>query len=428
MGKVNPAREAALASLQKMKSGKYSNLEVNSTLTKTELSGPDRGLYTALVYGVIERVMTLDAVVKKYSKTPLEKIDPKALAALRMGIYQLSFMDKIPDHAAVDESVTLAGKKAGGFVNAILRSFLRDEKKLPLPKVGSEEYLSVFYSVPREMCSRFVSWLGYERAEKVFAAFLENEKITLHVNTLKVTVEEACERLHAEKSALVPDCICVNSFEGVAEGIEKGLWFVQDEASALCAYVLGARPGETVIDTCACPGGKSFATAVNMKNEGTLRSFDIHENKLSLIRSGAEKLGIDIITAEKRDARKPDEALYEAADRVLCDAPCSGLGVIGKKPDIKYKDISSIDNLPSIQYDVLLGAARYVKRGGTLVYSTCTLNPAENFSICERFLKENSDFELFPFEYKGEKCSGSLTLMPDSDGTDGFYICKMIRK
>ena len=165
-----------------------------------------------------------------------------------------------------------------------------------------------------------------------------------------------------------------------------------------------------------------------MKNEGTLRSFDIHENKLSLIRSGAEKLGIDIITAEKRDARKPDEALYEAADRVLCDAPCSGLGVIGKKPDIKYKDISSIDNLPSIQYDVLLGAARYVKHGGTLVYSTCTLNPAENFSICERFLKENSDFELSPFEYKGEKCSGSLTLMPDSDGTDGFYICKMIRK
>ena len=428
MGKVNPAREAAHASLIKMKSGKYSNLEVNSTLVKRELSGADRGLYTALVYGVVERVMTLDAVIEKYSKTPLEKIDPEALAALRLGIYQLSFMDKIPDHAAVDESVTLAGKRAGGFVNALLRAYLRDSKKLPLPKEGSEEYLSVAYSVPRDLCHRFVSWFGYERAESIFAAFLENERITLHVNTLKISVGEACERLGAEKSLLVPDCVCTESFDGVSEGIEKGLWFVQDEASALCAYILGAEPGETVVDTCACPGGKSFATAVNMKNEGTLRSFDIHENKLSLIRKGAEKLGISIISAEARDARKPDSALFEKADRVLCDAPCSGLGVIGKKPDIKYKDIASIDNLPAIQYDVLCGAAKYVKRGGTLVYSTCTLNPEENFEVCKKFLENNNEFALKPFTWAKGECSGSLVLMPDTDGTDGFYICKMERK
>ena len=425
MGKVNPAREAALKSLLKMKSGKYTNLEVNATLTRADMSAADRGLYTALVYGVCERIITLDKTIERYSKVPLSKIDPEALAALRLGIYQLSFMSKIPDHAAVDESVTLAGKKAGGFVNALLRAFIRDKKKLPLPERESEDYLSVAYSVPLELCDRFVKWYGRKAAEEIFAAFLENEKITLHVNTLKTTQKEACERLSATPSALAEDCVCTESFEGVSEGIEAGLWFVQDEASALAAEVLGAVAGETVIDTCSCPGGKSFAVAIGMENCGVLRSFDIHENKLSLINKGAKKLGIEIIETAARDARKPDPDLIGKADRVLCDAPCSGLGVIGKKPDIKYKDLSSVDNLPAIQYDVLCGAAQYVKAGGVLVYSTCTLNPEENFAVCEKFLSEHSEFSLEPFEWAKGECSGSLTLMPHTDKTDGFYICKM---
>lgn len=428
MGKVNPAREAALKSLLKMKSGKYTNLEVNATLTRADMSAADRGLYTALVYGVCERIITLDKTIAKYSKVPLSKIDPEALAALRMGIYQLAFMDKIPDHAAVDESVTLAGRKAGGFVNALLRSFIRDRKKLPLPDKNDKDYLSVAYSVPEEMCDRFVKWYGIEECEKIFAAFLENEKITLHVNTLKTTAEEACKKLSATPSTIAEDCICVESFEKVSEGIEKGLWFVQDEASALAAEILEAKAGETIIDTCACPGGKSFATAISMENKGALRSFDIHDNKLSLIKKGAEKLGIEIIETAQRDARKPDPELLGKADRVLCDAPCSGLGVIGKKPDIKYKDISSIDNLPAIQYDVLCGAAQYVKAGGTIVYSTCTLNPEENFAVCEKFLRENPDFTIEPFTWAKGECDGSLTLFPHTDGTDGFYICKMKRK
>ncbi|MBQ4066318.1 MAG: 16S rRNA (cytosine(967)-C(5))-methyltransferase RsmB [Clostridia bacterium] len=428
MGKVNPAREAAHKSLLKMKSGKYTNLEVNATLTRTDMSAADRGLYTALVYGVCERIITLDKTIAKYSRVPLSKIDAEALAALRMGIYQLAFMDKIPDHAAVDESVTLAGRKAGGFVNALLRSFVRDNKIIPLPEKDHKDYLSVAYSVPEELCRRFVSWYGKETAEKIFASFLKNEKITLHVNTLRITVEKACEKLSAKPSDIVSDCVCVESFDGVAEGIEDGLWFVQDEASALCAQVLGAAPGETVADTCACPGGKSFAVSIGMENKGTLYSFDIHENKLPLIRKGAEKLGIEIIKTARRDARMPDEALFKKADRVLCDAPCSGLGVIGKKPDIKYKDITSVDNLPAIQYDVLCGAAQYVREGGVLVYSTCTLNPNENFGVCQRFLSEHSDFALEPFLWVKGVCSGSLTLLPHTDGTDGFYICKMRRK
>lgn len=427
MGKVNPAREAAFSSLLKMKSGKYSNLEVNATLTRTELEGADRGLYTALVYGVCERAITVDRIIAKYSKVPLEKIDKEPLAALRLGVYQLGFMDKIPDHAAVDESVTLAGRRSGGFVNALLRAFIRDEKRIPLPKEGSVEYLSVLYSVPEELCRRFVEWYGYDGAEKIFCAFLESEKITLRVNTLKRSVEEAVASLGARESTLVQGSVCVDSFDGVREGIEKGDWFVQDEASALAVQVLGAKAGETVIDTCACPGGKSFGTAVRMENRGTVLSFDIHENKLSLIRKGAKKLGIDIIKADVRDARKPDEALFSKADRVLCDAPCSGLGVIGKKPDIKYKDLSDVDRLPEIQYDVLCGAAKYVKEGGVLVYSTCTLNPLENFEVCRRFLSEHREFSLCPFSYGDSECDGSLTLLPSVHKTDGFYICKMIK-
>ncbi|MBQ2730032.1 MAG: 16S rRNA (cytosine(967)-C(5))-methyltransferase RsmB [Clostridia bacterium] len=427
MGKVNPARAAAHASLLKMKSGKYTNLEVNSTLTKTNLSGADRGFYTALVYGVCERIITLDHTIEKYSKVPLSKIDKEALAALRLGIYQLSYMDKIPDHAAVDESVELAGKRAGGFVNALLRSFIRDNKEIPLPKEGGLDYLSVAYSVPEELCRRFAEWYGYDETEKIFSAFLENKKITLKVNTLKTTAESICERFSAVPSDLVNNSVCTESFDGVSAGIEEGIVFVQDEASALASSVLGAEAGEIVIDTCACPGGKSFAVAIGMENRGELYSFDIHDNKLSLIRSGAEKLGISIIKASQRDARDPDEALVGRADRVLCDAPCSGLGVIGKKPDIKYKDIASIDNLPKIQYDVLCGASKYVKEGGVLVYSTCTLNPMENFEICKRFLENHSEFSLEPFLWAKGECSGSLTLFPHIDGTDGFYICKMRR-
>ncbi|MBR6676375.1 MAG: 16S rRNA (cytosine(967)-C(5))-methyltransferase RsmB [Clostridia bacterium] len=428
MGKVNPAREAALSSLLKMKSGKYTNLEVNATLGKTELTGADKGLYTALVYGVCERVITLDKTIAKYSKTPLDKIDEKALAALRLGIYQLAFMDKIPDHAAVDESVTMAGKRAGGFVNAILRSFIRDEKRIELPEKGNSEYISVAYSVPTELCERFIGWYGYGETEKIFAAFLENEKITLRVNNLKTTREKALEMLGAEPSAIAENSICTDSFDGVSEGIEKGYWYVQDAASALAVSTLGAKPGELVVDTCACPGGKSFGVAIDMKNEGKLYSFDIHENKLSLIKKGARKLDIDIITASKRDARDPDPELFEKADRVLCDAPCSGLGVIGKKPDIKYKELSSIDNLPTIQYDVLCGAAKYVKAGGVLLYSTCTLNPEENFGVCRRFLENNNEFSMEPFVWAKGECNGALTLMPHIDGTDGFFICKMRRK
>ena len=416
MADVNPARILAHRSLLKLACGKYTNLEVNTTLNRSELSAEDRALYTRLIYGAVERLITLDYAVGQYSTTPPDKITPEALAALRLGFYQLKYCDRIPDHAAVSESVELCPKKQKGFVNAVLRAFVRGSKEIKLPE-DRHERMSVLYSVPLPLCEKFIEWYG-DRAEKIFASFFNSEKISLRINTLKISTADAAEKLGGAISTIAENSVLVNSFEGVAEGIEKGLWFVQDEASTVCAETVGALPGETLVDTCSAPGGKTFSIAIGMENRGKIFAFDIHKNKLSLIEKGADKLGLDIIETSERDARLPHEKLLGKADRVLCDAPCSGLGVIGKKPDIKYKDIADIERLPQIQYNVLCGASEYVKPGGVLVYSTCTLNPYENGNVTDKFLSEHGDFKK-DFE---------KTFFPDTDKTDGFYICRMLRK
>ncbi len=424
MGTVNPARKMAHASLvSALANNKYVNLEVQSALNRCNLEGPDRGLYSAIVYGCIERLITLDFIISKLSARPLSEIDDSTLCAIRIGICQIAFMDKIPAHAAVDESVELSPKKSRGFVNAVLRSYLRNKVELPKKEDGVINYLSINYSVPRELCELFVRDFGDE-AEDIFAAFLEREKIYLHINTLRAEAWSEAEKLGAEKSKLCEGVVSVPSFEGVAEGIEKGLWFVQDEASAYAAATLRAAAGDTVVDTCAAPGGKSFAVALGMENKGQLYSFDLHDNKINLIKKGAKKLGIDIITASARNAKTPDESLIGKADKVLCDAPCSGLGVIGKKPDIKYKALEAIEGLPKVQAEVLRGASKYVRQGGTLVYSTCTLNRRENEDIVRAFLSENEEFSLVPFD----GCEGMRCMLPHKDKTDGFFIAKMVRK
>ena len=424
---VNPGRRAAYASLCKMRAGKYTNLEVGTMLSRMQLSEEDRGLYTALVYGVTERLLTLDYIIGTLSGRRLTTLDEGVLCALRLGIYQLVYMDRIPPHAAVSQSVSLAPVKGRGFVNALLRTFVRGGCAVSLPDRTDKQYLPVQYSVPARLCSAFVEWFGTETAERIFSSFLEREKTTLRVNTLRSSAAAAAGQLGGEVSDLCDGCVKGISFDGVLEGVESGDWFVQDEASALCARILGARPGETVVDVCAAPGGKSFAAAMDMENRGRIYAFDLHENKLSLIERGAKKLGISILETEARDARNPRKSLLGKADRVLCDAPCSGLGVIGKKPDIKYKDLDAMARLPQVQYDVLVGAAAYVRPGGTLVYSTCTLNPAENTGVTDRFLGEHPEFTPCPFSFQG-KAQSALTLLPHIHGTDGFYICRMQRK
>lgn len=418
MGNVNPARQAAHTSLvSSIANDKFVNLEVSTILKRTNLQGADRGLYTALVYTTIERLLTIDYIIAKLSSRPLDEIDEKTLCAIRLGICQLEFMDKIPAHAAVDESVELCPRKSRGFANALLRSYLRKKPEMPKKEDGELLYLSVKYSTPAELCELFVRDYGDE-AEAILAAFLEKKDTAIRVNSLRSDAAEKAALLGSYKSAICKDVVFVKSFDGVLEGVERGDWFVQDEASALSAQMVGAVPGETVVDTCAAPGGKSFALALNMENKGKIYSFDLHDNKISLIKKGAEKLGISIIEAQARDARNPLEDIIGKADRVLCDAPCSGFGVIGKKPDIKYKDVKASEGLPRVQAQVLRGAAQYVKAGGTLVYSTCTILKRENEEIVNDFLLENPQFELVEMK----------TMLPHINGTDGFFICKMIRK
>jgi len=418
--KKKTARSLAMESLIALeRDGRYSNLEVNSALVAGSLEGADRGLYTRLVYGVTERRITLDYIIGKYSRLPAGQLDPDVRCALRMGIYQLVWMDRIPEHAAVGESAGLAAKRSTGFVNAILRSFLRDGKKFDLPDKNADfmEYLSVAYSVPRELCELLHRSAGDE-IEPLLEAMNREPHISLRVNRLKLTAEEAAAKVGGGISEIAPDIVKVPSLDEAAKaGIAEGLWFVQDEASRITSAAVGAKPGETIVDTCACPGGKSFSMAIDMENRGVLHSFDLHKNKLSLIRSGAEKLGITIIETGCRDAREPDEALVGKADRVLCDAPCSGLGVIAKKPDIRYKDLSAVGRLPEIQYPVLCGAAAYVKDGGVLVYSTCTVNRAENEDVVEKFLSEHREFAP----------ESMRTFWPHRDGCDGFF-CAVMKK
>lgn len=413
------------------KCSKYTNLEIDASLSREKLSEADRSLYTALVYGVTEKKITLDYIIKTLSDRPMEKIDINTVCAVELGLYQLLFMDRIPDHAAVSETVEVCPKSSRSFVNALLRTFIRKGKKYPLPE-DKRERISVEYSVPEWLISFWEERYGEEKALSLCESTSHHPKrVSLRVNTLR-TDSRRCVELLGEGAEISPYDGDVILFSGdtslMRRGIGEGLWFVEDVASRLAVKCLSPRCGDTVIDCCSAPGGKSFSIAIDMENSGKLYSFDLHENKLSLIRKGAERLGISVIETEARDARTPDTSLAGTADCVLCDVPCSGLGVIAKKPDIKYKAPEDISRLAEIQYSILNASCAYVKSGGTLVYSTCTLNPDENEKIFTRFLREHSEFSPRDFSF-GDKVSseGMTTFFPDEGEYDGFFVARARR-
>ncbi len=426
----NP-RELALKSLVKTDTQSvFSNLEINTTLERAKLNNSDRGLYTALYLGVLERKMSLDYIISKYSNIPLKDIDVETLNILRLGIYQLYYMDKIPDYSATDGSVNLATKKTKGFVNAVIRSFIRDGKKIDFP-MDKWHRVSIEYSYPMEIIELFIKSYGEAVAYDLITK-AENEKTTsLRVNTLKTNTQDIIDTLTAREDKPINTGDIVKTtlpIKDIKDLIDLGLVFVQDEASRICVGVLGADPNDVILDACACPGGKTFSMSIDMENKGEIIACDLHANKLSLITKGAKKLGIDIITTREQNGKEYNEDFCEKFDKVLCDVPCSGLGIIFKKPDIKYKSIDNINNLPNVQYDILSNCAKYVKKGGTLVYSTCTLNKEENENNVLRFLNENKSFEAFDFETDNIKSrDGMYTFMPHIDNTDGFFVAKIKR-
>ncbi|MBQ7293241.1 MAG: 16S rRNA (cytosine(967)-C(5))-methyltransferase RsmB [Clostridia bacterium] len=427
-------RKLALELLNKTeKAGQYSNIAIDNAIKKNCLDTQDSSLLCVLVYGVIERKLTLDYIINSLSSLPPSKIELNIRNILRMGLYQLIYLDKIPPHAAINESVELCPQRSRGFANAILRNYQRKSAEIVFPdkEKSPTEYLSVTYSFPTQLCEKFIEIFGFEKAEKIFDAFCKEPSTTLRVNTLKISTDDFVSKLvakdiNAERSSLSPCGVKVSGSPVSELGIDEGLCFVQDEASQLCVLALGAQSGDRVLDICSCPGSKSFGAAIEMKNVGEIRSFDLHENKLSLVNRGAENLGISIISTDARDGRIFDEALENYADKIICDVPCSGFGVMAKKPEIRYKDPKESEGLPQIQYDILCNSARYLKKGGVLVYSTCTLLPEENQLNVEKFLAAHKNFETCDFNIGGiASKDGMLTLNPYDHKTDGFFIAKL---
>lgn len=425
-------RRLALYALEKIETGGYSNIVIGDILNKNEMQPCDRALFSALVRGVTERKLTLDYFISALSSVPIEKLDTDALTLLRMGIYQISYMDSIPSHAAVNETVSLARTRSRGFINAVLRSYLRKKDTIAPPK-DEMEALSFRASAPLPLCEKLCGIFGKDKAERILLSSLEARDTDISVNTLRTDRESLAERIReagycAEKGTLSPYCIKTDAPYSALDRKFSGEFFMQDEASQVCACALGMNAGESLIDTCSAPGGKSFLSAILMKNKGRIVSCDLHASKLSLIRSGAERLGISVIETKEADGKRFIPEYKEAFDAVLCDVPCSGYGVIGAKPEIKYKELSDAAALPDIQYAILENASRYVKKGGTLVYSTCTIFPEENEQNVGRFLEGHGDFSLEPFAVGGKTYDGMLTLTQDNGMTDGFYIAKMKRK
>lgn len=431
MAHTDPRALALELLIKAEKQQQFSNIALDKALEASALSELDRRLASALFYGVTERRITLDYRIAHLSSRPISEIDTQTLNILRLGLYQLIFLDKIPAHAAVNETVSLCSRRTSGFVNGILRAHTRTAPcDLPNKNSDTARYLSVKYSVCVPLCEKFLGVYGAEKTESIFKALETPPPTTLRVNTLRTSRDELLSNIEgATASKLCANGLKVRGALRELYGFDEGLFFVQDEASQLCVETLDVKEDMTVMDICSCPGSKSFGAAISMNNKGRVYSFDLHAKKLSLISSGAERLGIDIISVAEQDGRAPIPEFFGQADRVLCDVPCSGFGVLAKKPELRYKSPEDSSALPDIQLAILENACRYVKNGGVLVYSTCTVFPEENHQNVQRFLERHKDFELMPFVAGNIECKeGYMTLLPDEHPTDGFFIAKMTKK
>ena len=421
---VNPRKLAikALNSIEKDKA--YSNLTLNTVLSESGADRRESALATALFYGVLDRKISLDYILNSYLKQPINKLSTFTLCALRVGLYQIIYMDSIPDFSAVDETVKIIKKskesRNSGLVNAVLRNYLRNPKQLPN---GNNAYdISVRYSCPLSIVESFIKDYGVEDALSLLEESLKPAPITLRVNTEKISLSDLKERLKAEGVAVKETKL--ESFLIAEEGFsvqnsdcyKKGLFFVQDLVSGTVCEKLQPSPCERVLDLCAAPGGKSFNMALLMKNKGEIVSCDIYENRLKLIKSGAKRLGLDIIKPAVNDGTVFNDKLG-TFDRVLADVPCSGFGIMRRKPDIKYKPVEDFKELEEIQKSILENADLYLKKNGFLLYSTCTLRRNENEQNVKSFLKNHRNYTL-EFEH---------TFMPHKDKTDGFY-CALLKK
>ena len=435
-------RELALKILYDIeKNGAWLNISFKNHTESAGIDGRDAALVKELTYGVVQYKLTLDYVIARFSSVKLKKLAPFVLCILRLGLYQLYFMDKIPESAAVNESVKLAGRYAGksrGFINAILRKAAGSP--LNLPEGQGAEALSVRYSHPVSLVNWLVETFGAERAEEILAENQQATALCIRTNTYKITKEELFARLSGEGVSVTPGRLAEGSFlieSGAVQTLssyKEGLFTLQDQSAQLAALALSPKPGETVFDVCAAPGGKTTHLAELMENKGEILALDVYAKRLLSVTETASRLGLSIIKTREADASSFN--FPKQADKILIDAPCSGLGVIRRRPDIKYKpQLTDFSELVLIQSKILDHCAEFLKPGGELVYSTCTINPEENKKQVMAFLEKRPEFELMAIaspcilgDAKVTLEKGMGTFYPTKDGGDGFFIAKLRRR
>ncbi|WP_066502941.1 16S rRNA (cytosine(967)-C(5))-methyltransferase RsmB [Abyssisolibacter fermentans] len=423
--------------------GAFSNIEISKNLKNLE-NILDEGLIREIVYGVIQNKVLIDFIISKYSKIPINKLTVKVKQILRIGIYQIVFMDRIPERAACNESVKVAKKMCHqgipGYINAVLRNIIRNKSSLipDYKEYNRVDYLNLKYSHPKWLIEHFIKEFGYEFTADLCEANNSKPKLNIRVNTLKITRDELIKKLE-EKDINVKslpyskDGLVVNNAKRITNLSEfkQGFFSIQDESSMMVAEIMNPKPESIVLDVCSAPGGKTCHLAQKMNNKGKIISRDIYEHKLSLINKAAKRLEIDIIETQLIDALTLDENMIFKVDYCLVDAPCSGLGLLRRKPEIRWRlSMEDINNLSHLQYKILTNASKYVRLNGILLYSTCTISKKENFDVVSRFLEANTNYELLPFEEDIcvklgiQNNIGYTQLYPNVHGTDGFFIAK----
>ena len=441
-------RELVLQTLLEInKEGQYGHIAIRNTLEKYQyLEKQERAFITRVCEGTQENRIKIDYMINQFSKIKVEKMKPVIREILRSSVYQMFFMDSVPDNAVCDEAVKLTRKKGfynlTGFINGVLRQMARKKKSIVFPEKSKEkEYLSIEYSVPEWMAEKFLKQFGFEKAEKILASFMEEKPLTVRIRKSQINKDEVIKSLESEgvqveKAPYVENAYYLSGYDYLPalEAFRAGKIQVQDVSSMLVAEIAGVKEGDFVVDLCAAPGGKTLAVADKLNGTGTVLSRDVSQKKVDLIEENVARMGFHNVEASVKDATVFDSSIMDKADIVIADVPCSGLGVIGRKKDIKYNmNPEKIKSLVPLQREIMEKAACYVKPGGVMIYSTCTITKEENTGNIAWFIS-HYPYKLESIEpYISEELQcestkeGYLQMLPGIHKSDGFFMARLRR-
>jgi len=441
------AREIALEVIHRVhKTGSYANLLLPKKLRESDLDRRDKAFTTELTYGTLRAKGTLDWIIQQFSKQKPDKIPDLVLDLTRMSVYQIMYMD-VPDHASVNEAVLIAKKNfhpgISKFVNGLLRTIAREKDNLPWPDKEKDpaRYISLKYFHPPWIVKMWIEEFGIEQTEALCEADNRPPKFVIRVNTLKITPEKLTDELkeagwQVEPGMYMPEALVAKDAGDITRvpQFKEGQFYAQDESSMIIAHVVDPQPGETILDVAAAPGGKTTHMAQLMHNKGQILSVDVNPNRVNLLKQNIQRMGAFIAQAIKADATKLKSVVKKPVDRILCDAPCSGLGVLARRPDARWtKKPEQIEELSHLQTDILTSVADFVRPGGVLVYSVCTVTRQETKLVVERFLRIREDFYVgdvapyLPEPLRADVRDGMIQLLPSRHGIDGLFIARLRR-